>query len=164
MQPDTILEALLGKIAKDEDCLGKMVTPETKLETYLNQIAHSYSFAPATSPLNANAYLVSDGTNGTKWVKRLNVVFTTSTTAEAQCTASYEDIVEAINSGVPMEVRHYDYDGGKFVHLQLAYWERENGMIMFSGTYLDPGLDLTTKVCTIDSSDAVAIYNRGGTK
>ena len=159
MKPDTILETLIGKIAQDEDCLNAYVKPETKLDTYLDKIARLFRLAPVTSPLNANSYLMSDGTNGAVWVKPLEVVFWLDDNAEPHCSKTNEEILTAYLANRPIEA-FVDLAHEQHYTLTITGLLRETNTLVFSCVSLIPnrgGFDTVTIACSIDGNDVVRI-------
>lgn len=162
MKPDTILEALIGKIAQDEDCVELSVKPETKLETYVNQIGEGFDLVPKASPMNAGGFLMSAGTDGAAWVKPLSVMFS-GNDPETYCSKSYEEIISAYNTGKPINA--YYSDGGRQYNLSVSAYAPDIHTLLFSGVCLIPdnGDIVTLKIaCSINIGDGVEIVVTDG--
>ena len=162
MKPDTILEALIGKIAKDEDCVAANVKPETKLERYIETIDSEFDLAPRANPMNANGYLMSDGTNGAVWVKPLDVMFS-GNDPEMYCSKTYEEIFSAYSTGKPINA--YYSDGGRQYNLTASAYAPDINTLLFSGVCLIPdnGDIVTFKIaCSINIGDGVEIVVTDG--
>lgn len=164
MKPWTRFEAFLGKIVKDPEALAISITPLTRLETYLNDFGQSFRFAPATNPLNRGAFLVSDGTDGTKWVKPLDVQFAFAGTQNTpHCTASYEEILDAIGDHIPLNAYFVDFDNSSNnYYLQLTEWNRQDEEFVFSSITVDSTEVLLYVVCKINRAGDVTILNSSG--
>lgn len=161
MKPDTILEALIGKIAKDEDCVAANVKPETKLEYYVKKIGRDFEPVPRTSPLNAGGYLMSAGTAGAIWVKPLDVMFTINN-GVPYCSKSYEEIVGAINANQPIDA--YFVATNVRYPLTLSMIIQESGLYFWTNVtpYIDDSDQWAlTKISCIRTGETVEIETDG---
>lgn len=163
MKPDTILEALIGKIAQDEDCVAANVQPETKLEKFIDKIRTGFSLAPATNRFTNGAYLISTGESGTKWQKPQNVIFKENH-GMTWCSASFSTIAEAQSKNIMINAYLSDIDNSHFFPLQITNYEKVNNAavkFVFSGVALIPdgsgGIVTKKTACSIDSNDNILI-------
>lgn len=163
MKPDTILEALIGKIAKDEDCVAANVQPETKLEKFIDKIRTGFSLAPATNKFTNGAYLISTGESGTKWQKPQNVIFQENQ-GTTWCSTSFSTLAEAHSKNIMIDAYLSDIENGHFFPLQITNYEKVNNItvkFVFSGIALIPdgngGIVTKKTACSIDSDDTILI-------
>lgn len=159
MKPWTRFEAFLGKIVKDPEALNISITPLTRLETYLDLLGRNFALAPGTNPMNANSYLMSDGTNGAVWVKPLEVDFWLDDNDEPHCSKTNEEILTAYLANRPIEA-FVGLPHEQRYTLTITGLLRETNTLVFSCVSLIPnrgGFDTVTIACSIDGNDVVRI-------